>query len=53
MPATGVANHKNYSGKFNVRLDPKDRAAAALTAAAEGKNLNEWVAGTIRQAIAA
>jgi predicted HicB family RNase H-like nuclease len=40
---------RKFSGKFNVRLDPIDHAAAVVAAAA-GKSLNEWIVGAIREA---
>lgn len=40
----GIAPYRHYSGKFNVRIRPELHAAAARTAAAEGKSLNELVA---------
>ena len=46
----GINPIKEYSGRFNVRLDPKTRAAAATAAAADNKSLNEWVAETIEEA---
>lgn len=39
-----IAPYKSYSGRFNVRITPELHAAAAATAAAEGKSLNELVA---------
>lgn len=49
----GVEPRRSFSGKFNVRLDPADHAAAVTAAAAEGKSLNEWVSEAIRKAAAA
>jgi len=49
----GLAPHRSFSGKFNVRLDPQDHAAAATAAAAAGLSMNAWIAGVIRQACAA
>jgi predicted HicB family RNase H-like nuclease len=46
----GIEPRRKFSGKFNVRLDPNDHAAAVIAAAAAGKSLNEWIAGTIREA---
>ena len=46
----GIEPRRKFSGKFNVRLDPDDHAAAVIAAAAAGKSLNEWIAGTIREA---
>ena len=41
---------RKFSGKFNVRLNPADHAAAVVAAAAAGLSLNEWIVGTIRDA---
>jgi predicted HicB family RNase H-like nuclease len=46
----GIEPRRKFSGKFNVRLDPNDHAAAVIAAAAAGKSLNEWIVGTIREA---
>lgn len=46
----GIAPYRTFSGRFNVRLDPKVHAAAVTAAAAEGKSLNEWVAEAIESA---
>ncbi len=46
----GIEPGRKFSGKFNVRLDPSDHAAAVIAAAAAGKSLNEWVVGAIREA---
>ena len=49
----GIEPRRRFSGRFNVRLDPADHATAAMAAAAEGKSLNEWVAGAIKDAAVA
>ncbi|GLR55118.1 type II toxin-antitoxin system HicB family antitoxin [Shinella yambaruensis] len=48
----GIEPRRSFSGKFNVRLDPSDHAAAVIAAAAAGKSLNEWVAAAIKDAAA-
>lgn len=48
----GIEPHRQFSGRFNVRIDPNDHAAAVAAAAADGKSLNEWVAGAIKSAAA-
>ncbi|WP_234412936.1 type II toxin-antitoxin system HicB family antitoxin [Microvirgula aerodenitrificans] len=45
----GIEPYKSYSGKFNVRIDPATHSAAAVSAAAQGKSLNEWVAEAIEE----
>jgi predicted HicB family RNase H-like nuclease len=46
----GVVPFREFSGRFNVRLDPKTHEAAVVAAAAENKSLNEWVAEVIATA---
>jgi predicted HicB family RNase H-like nuclease len=46
----GIEPRRHYSGKFNVRLNPKLHAAAAQAAAAHDKSLNDWVAEAIAHA---
>lgn len=46
----GIEPRRRFSGRFNVRLDPADHAAAVIAASAEGKSLNDWVAKAIRDA---
>ena len=41
-----------FSGRFNLRLDPKMHEAAVIAAASEHKSLNEWVADAIAAAAA-
>lgn len=48
----GIEPHRRFSGKFNVRLDRHDHAAAVIAAAAAGKSLNEWIVGVIKEAAA-
>ncbi|HEX7549206.1 MAG TPA: type II toxin-antitoxin system HicB family antitoxin [Candidatus Methylomirabilis sp.] len=44
----GVA--KPYSGKILLRVAPEVHARAALTAEAQGKSLNQWVAEVLARA---
>jgi predicted HicB family RNase H-like nuclease len=46
----GLEPVRSFSGRFNVRLDPKTHESAVIAATAENKSLNEWVAGVIRSA---
>ncbi len=46
----GVKPYRAFSGKFNLRLDPKLHEKATIAASAEGKSLNEWVAEAIEAA---
>jgi predicted HicB family RNase H-like nuclease len=46
----GIDPFREYSGRFNVRLDPRTHEAAAIAAAASNKSLNEWVADAINEA---
>lgn len=43
----GVEPRRRYSGRLNVRVSPDLHANVVAAAAAEGKSLNKWVAGTI------
>ena len=49
----GVEPIRSFSGRFNLRRDPKVHEAAVIAAAAESKSLNEWVAGAIENAVTA
>lgn len=46
----GVVPFRAFSGRFNVRLDPRTHEAAVVAAAGENKSLNEWVADAIKTA---
>ena len=39
----GVKPHKQFSGKFNLRMPPKLHADIVTAAVAEGQSLNQWV----------
>ncbi|MDF7676733.1 type II toxin-antitoxin system HicB family antitoxin [Neisseriaceae bacterium ESL0693] len=45
----GINPHKNYSGRFNIRISPKLHEDAILAAAAKGISLNELVIQGIAQ----
>jgi len=47
----GIDPFREFSGRFNVRLDPKTHEAAVVAAAASNKSLNEWVAEAIEDAV--
>ena len=47
----GLEPYKDYSGKFNLRVPPNLHAEIAYRAAAEGKNLNQWVVETLDQIV--
>lgn len=46
----GMQPFRAFSGRFNVRLDPKVHKEAVTAAAAQNKSLNEWVAEAIETA---
>jgi predicted HicB family RNase H-like nuclease len=46
----GVEPYRQFSGRFNVRLEPEVHAAAVVAAAAEDKSLNQWIAEKITEA---
>ncbi len=43
----GVEPRRPYSGKLHLRISPELHATAAAAAAAEGKSLNQWIAGAL------
>jgi len=47
----GIEPFREFSGRFNVRLDAKLHETAVLAAATEKKSLNEWVTHAIETAI--
>ena len=47
----GINPHKDYSGKFNLRVPPELHAEIAARAAAEGKSLNKCVTDLLDEAI--
>ena len=49
----GIEPFREFSGRFNVRLDPQVHEAAVVAAAGEQKSLNEWVADAIETAVRA
>jgi predicted HicB family RNase H-like nuclease len=46
----GIEPRRNFSGRFNVRLEPDVHEAAVMAAAAENMSLNEWVSEAIAEA---
>ncbi len=47
----GINPHKQYSGKFNLRVTPELHAEVAAKAAAEGKSLNQCVADILGEIV--
>jgi len=47
----GVDPGKEYSGKFNLRIDPELHSVIAAMAAGQGKSINEWVSDALRAAV--
>ena len=45
----GVEPHKEFSGKFNLRMPPELHAELVTTAVSEGKSLNQWVVSILSQ----
>ena len=45
----GAEPRKNYSGKLMVRLPAELHQRAAVSAAAQGKSLNAWLADVVEQ----
>ncbi|CDN56950.1 Toxin-antitoxin systems (TAS) HicB (plasmid) [Neorhizobium galegae bv. officinalis bv. officinalis str. HAMBI 1141] len=46
----GIEPFRSFSGRFNVRLDPRTHEAAVIAATANDQSLNEWLAETIATA---
>lgn len=46
----GIKPEKDYSGKFNLRIDPDLHENIAALATAENKSLNQWIADALDQA---
>ena len=47
----GINPHKEYSGKFNLRVPPTLHAEVAAKAVAEGKSLNQCVADILKEVV--
>jgi predicted HicB family RNase H-like nuclease len=47
----GVDPHKEYSGKFNLRIPPSIHAQLVERAASDGRSLNQWVTDVLEDAI--
>ncbi len=47
----GVEPRKEYSGKFNLRINPDLHAEVSARAMATGKSLNQWITDLINQSI--
>ena len=47
----GIDPKREYSGKFNLRIDPELHRHAALKASAEGKSINQLVADSLAQSL--
>jgi len=46
----GVEPFKNFSGKFNVRINPELHADIVAAAKSKGESLNQFVAETLQRA---
>lgn len=47
----GVEPRREYSGKFNLRINPGLHAEVSARAMAAGKSLNQWISDLIDQSI--
>lgn len=45
----GISPHKQYSGKFNLRLDPILHEKIAIAACSDGMSINQWVNAKIQK----
>jgi len=49
----GIEPRREFSGRFNLRLDPQTHQAAVIAAAASNESLNEWASKAIKEAVKA
>ena len=47
----GISPTKEFSGKFNLRINPKLHGKIAAVATGENKSINQWVSETLEQSI--
>ncbi len=47
----GVEPRKSFSGKFNLRIDPKTHGRIVAAATAEGISLNQWVSRRLEESL--
>lgn len=47
----GIPPHKEYSGKFNLRIPPKLHGKIAVQATAANKSINQWVSEVLKHSI--
>ncbi len=45
----GLNPRREYSGKFNLRIDPELHAEISAKARAEAKSLNQWITDVLNQ----
>ncbi len=45
----GISPTKKFSGKFNLRIDPKLHQAITAAAKSQGLSLNQWIENTLKQ----
>jgi len=47
----GVEPRREFSGRFNLRVQPRLHEEISIAAAAEGKSLNQWITDTLKREI--
>jgi len=49
----GITPTKEFSGKFNLRINPKLHSEIAAKATGENKSINQWVSETLEISVSA
>jgi len=49
----GITPTKEFSGKFNLRINPKLHSEIAAKAISENKSINQWVSETLEISVSA
>ena len=49
----GISPTKEFSGKFNLRINPKLHSEIAAKAIGENKSINQWVSETLENSVGA
>jgi predicted HicB family RNase H-like nuclease len=47
----GDTPERPFSGRFNVRLSPELHRKVAVSAAAQGRSMNDWVVDVLRRGV--
>ena len=49
----GISPNKEFSGKFNLRINPKLHSEIAAKAIGENKSINQWVSEALENSVGA